>query len=121
MKIEADLPGVASVDVDLELGDADELQFGTFYHSTGTPTNTSTNTSTNTTASTSGSASVSAGTSTSKDSFRDDTQLQKWSWKVLSHGMKRSEDMNERRNEGWRRRLEEDTEKEEEKEEEEKR
>ena len=65
MKIEADLPGVASVDVDLELGDADELQFGASYHSTGTPTTTSSNTST----STSGSA--------GKESFRDDTQHQK--------------------------------------------
>ena len=104
MKIEADLPGVASVDVDLELGDADELQFGASYHSTGTPTTTSSNTST------SGSA--------GKESFRDDTQHQKWSWKVLPHGMKRrGEDMIERRNAGWRRRMKKDTDKGEEKEE----
>jgi hypothetical protein len=31
MKIEADLPGVASVDVDLELGDADNEQFGALF------------------------------------------------------------------------------------------
>lgn len=41
MKIEADLPGVASVDVDLELGDADDEQFGSLFSTTSPSTGSS--------------------------------------------------------------------------------
>ena len=60
MKIEADLPGVASVDVDLELGDSDDEQFGSSFHNTGMSTSAS------------GSESANKSTSASRDTLIED-------------------------------------------------